>query len=142
MRSSLLSPKSSSPISLLSKSSRLFSHNSGPPARSNTLRKCAVAGIFRHASRPTPRPVNVPINLRRSFTQEIPPKEGDAHRKRSDLLTLPVAFPGSPGGQGGSGGGGLFSITRSPLFDAALTTFIGLGMGELTFYYDCMTELS
>lgn len=45
-------------------------------------------------------------------------------------LSLPVSFPGSPGGSGGSGGGGLFSITRSPLFDAALTTFIGLGIGE------------
>ena len=46
-----------------------------------------------------------------------------------DDLTLPVAFPGSPGGTGGAGGGGLFQITKTPLFDAALTTIIGLGMG-------------
>lgn len=50
--------------------------------------------------------------------------------KHYDNLQLPVSFPGSPGGQGGAGGGGLFRLTKSPLFDAALTTFIGLGMGE------------
>jgi hypothetical protein len=55
-------------------------------------------------------------------------------------LTLPVAFPGSPGGTGGAGGGGLFQITRNPMFDAALTTIIGLslvfmgGVGYLAWY--------
>lgn len=53
--------------------------------------------------------------------------EKDRHYEN---LQLPVSFPGSPGGQGGAGGGGLFRLTKSPLFDAALTTFIGLGMGE------------
>ena len=51
-----------------------------------------------------------------------------------DSLSLPVSFPGSPGsanaGNAGGGGGGLFNITRSPLFDAALTTVVGLAMGE------------
>ncbi|KAH8115312.1 hypothetical protein DFH11DRAFT_1588582 [Phellopilus nigrolimitatus] len=55
-------------------------------------------------------------------------EEGKEPGPHFENLTLPVVFPGSPGGSGGSGGGGLFSITRSPLFDAALTTFIGLGM--------------
>ncbi|KAI5121443.1 hypothetical protein M0805_009552, partial [Coniferiporia weirii] len=52
----------------------------------------------------------------------------DEEGSRYENLTLPVAYPGSPGGSGSPGGGGLFPITRTPFFDAALTTFIGLGM--------------
>ena len=49
--------------------------------------------------------------------------------KEYEMLQLPVSIPGTPGGQGGTGGGGLFSLTGQPLFDAALTTVIGLGIG-------------
>ncbi|PAV24222.1 hypothetical protein PNOK_0129000 [Pyrrhoderma noxium] len=48
--------------------------------------------------------------------------------KEYEMLQLPVSIPGTPGGQGGTGGGGLFSLTGQPLFDAALTTVIGLGI--------------
>lgn len=48
-----------------------------------------------------------------------------------DDLTLPIAFPGSSSGSGGAEGSGLFPFSRSAFVDAALTTIIGLGMGEL-----------
>jgi len=52
-------------------------------------------------------------------------------QERSENLSVPGFNP--PGGGGGSGPGGsnVFQLTRSPLFDAALTTIIGIGMGEL-----------
>ncbi|THH04314.1 hypothetical protein EW145_g5615 [Phellinidium pouzarii] len=59
----------------------------------------------------------------------VGPEHKEEPIQHNENLTLPLAFPGSPGGgSGGSGGGGLFPITRSPFFDAALTTLIGLGM--------------
>lgn len=53
-------------------------------------------------------------------------------QERSESLSVPGFNP--PGGGGGPGPGGtsIFQLTRSPLFDAALTTIIGLGMGKYT----------
>lgn len=47
-------------------------------------------------------------------------------------LNVPFNPPGAPGGGpeiGGSGSRSVFPLTKSPLFDAALTTIVGLGMG-------------
>ena len=75
-------------------------------------------------------PANRTHPSRRTYAQDTRTNaQKDSEEGHSENLTLPVAFPGSPGGQGGAGGGGLFSITKLPLFDAALTTFIGLGIG-------------
>ena len=91
-----------------------------------------------YRSRDLPR--NSPYDVARTYARArgIPPRRPaprqDDTASHVDDLTLPVAFPGSPGGTGGAGGGGLFRMTRSPMFDAALTTFIGLGIGELSSY--------
>ncbi|KAL5483176.1 hypothetical protein ACEPAI_8405 [Sanghuangporus weigelae] len=70
------------------------------------------------------------ISTKNSFEKK--PDENVDKADKSELekhyenLSLPVSFPGSPGGQGGAGGGGLFRITSSPMFDAALTTLVGI----------------
>ena len=55
------------------------------------------------------------------------------HEQSAPQSSTSSAFnpPGGGGNlPGGSGSGSLFPITSSPLMDAALTTIIGLGMGE------------
>ena len=130
MRSSLLPHRVSN--ALPSRSFHAFLHTLAPSECRNTLRHShSPRSAVQLVSRSTLRPAHARISMRRPYTQEARSKDDDTREKQhSDNLVLPVAFPGSPGGQGGSGGGGLFSITRSPLFDAALTTFIGLGMGK------------
>jgi hypothetical protein len=46
-------------------------------------------------------------------------------------LNIPFNAAGGSGGpvNAGLGGGGIFKFTKSPMFDAALTTIVGLGMG-------------
>ena len=53
--------------------------------------------------------------------------------KHYENLSLPVSLPGLPGGQGGTGGG-LFRITSSPMFDAALTSLVGISISEDAHY--------
>ena len=52
-------------------------------------------------------------------------------QERSENLSVPGFNPPGGGGGPGPGGSNVFQLTRSPLFDAALTTIIGIGMGEL-----------
>ena len=52
-------------------------------------------------------------------------------QERSENLSVPGFNPTGGGGGSGPGGSSVFQLTRSPLFDAALTTIIGIGMGEL-----------
>ncbi|KAF9451513.1 hypothetical protein P691DRAFT_699194 [Macrolepiota fuliginosa MF-IS2] len=49
-------------------------------------------------------------------------------QERTESLSVPGFNPPGGGGGPGPGGSSVFQITRSPLFDAALTTIIGLGM--------------
>lgn len=51
-------------------------------------------------------------------------------QERTESLSVPGFNPPGGGGGPGPGGSSVFQITRSPMFDAALTTIIGLGMGE------------
>jgi hypothetical protein len=45
-------------------------------------------------------------------------------------INIPYNPPGGGAGPGLGGSGSVFPLTNSPLLDAALTTIIGLGMGE------------
>jgi len=53
------------------------------------------------------------------------------HEVHEGTETLNVPFNPPGGGPTGPGGGFSFSFTKFPLFDALLTTFIGLGAGIL-----------
>ncbi|KAJ3574930.1 hypothetical protein NP233_g1448 [Leucocoprinus birnbaumii] len=77
-------------------------------------------------SEPTP-PKPKPKPLPPHHTSQHPTPRHEVH-ERSEYLSVP-GF-NTPGGGGGSGPGGssVFQLTRSPLFDAALTTVIGIGM--------------
>lgn len=79
----------------------------------------------RHQSTQAPKETNEDTLQKVSELSE----EKKKLEKEYEMLQLPVSIPGTPGGQGGTGGGGLFSLTGQPLFDAALTTVIGLGIG-------------
>ncbi|TDL23030.1 hypothetical protein BD410DRAFT_769446 [Rickenella mellea] len=85
--------------------------------------------------------------LTRRYTQQTtnPPPQGDPHRRSTSKTKpppaqeenpeelvqindlLPASLTGTAGVSSGDGGGG-FRLTGSPLFNAALTTCIGLGM--------------
>lgn len=80
---------------------------------------------------PVPDALHAPLRNRQPRIVAVKKEGTEDDPAYYDELTVPVSFPGAPGGgAGGPGGAGLFSITRSPLFDAALTTFIGLAMGS------------
>ena len=79
-----------------------------------------------------PDPLHQPLRNRLPRIAAVKKEGTEDDPEYYSELTVPVSFPGAPGGgAGGPGGAGLFSITRSPLFDAALTTFIGLTMGTI-----------
>jgi hypothetical protein len=74
-------------------------------------------------SKPKPKPVlphQTPLH---------PASRHEVH-ERSESLTVPGFNPPGGGGGPGPGGSSVFQITRSPFFDAVLTTVIGIGMGE------------
>lgn len=80
---------------------------------------------------PVPDALHAPLRNRQPRIAAVKKEGTEDDPAYYDELTVPVSFPGAPGGgAGGPGGAGLFPITRSPLFDAALTTFIGLAMGS------------
>lgn len=60
----------------------------------------------------------------------LPPRP--RHEVHEGTVSLSIAGTNPPGDGGGSGPGGsrIFEFGRSPLFDAFLTTAVGLGMGE------------
>lgn len=58
-----------------------------------------------------------------------PPPRHEAHERNLDI-NVPFNPPGGGGGPGIGGSGSSFNMTGSPLADAALTTIIGLGLGE------------
>jgi hypothetical protein len=51
-------------------------------------------------------------------------------QERTESLSVPGFNPPGGGGGPGPGGSSVFEMTGFPLFDAALTTIIGLGMGK------------
>lgn len=55
----------------------------------------------------------------------------------SVAINIPFNPPGGGAGPGLGGSGSVFPLTNSPLLDAALTTIIGLGMGESSFQGFC-----
>ena len=64
----------------------------------------------------------------------IEEEESDRRHSAQDgnvALNIPFSAAGGSGGpvNAGLGGGGIFRFTKSPMFDAALTTIVGLGMG-------------
>jgi len=67
-----------------------------------------------------PKPVHSPPIIQPKTRHEV--------HEATESLNLPFNPPG--GGPNPPGGGMSFTFTRSPLFDAMLTTFIGLGAGE------------
>jgi hypothetical protein len=85
------------------------------------------------ASKPKLKPPRQPIN---------PPPPRHEVQERTESLNIP-GF-NVPGGGGGPGPGGtsIFQITRSPLFDAALTTIVGLGMSEYCYPRMCVPCLN
>lgn len=86
--------------------------------------------------RPVPAALHDPLRNRQPRIAAVKKEGTEDDPAYYQELTVPVSFPGAPGGgAGGPGGAGLFSITRSPLFDAALTTFIGLTMGSSEMAY-------
>ena len=98
--------------------------NEGPPPPPNSSRPP------RFGRRPLQKVlINIPARRAEARTAQENGDKKEAGDEDGPELTLPVSFPGTPGGVGGQGGGGLFKMTGSPLIDAALTTFIGLGIG-------------
>lgn len=80
---------------------------------------------------PINKPVAKSVQAHKESQHEStrPQPKHEAHEK-SLYINVPFNPPGGGGGAGPGGSGGSFSITNSPLMDAALTTFIGLGLGE------------
>ncbi|KAF5355142.1 hypothetical protein D9756_005455 [Leucocoprinus leucothites] len=88
----------------------------------------------------TTRSVHTPTNDSEPTPSKPKPKPGLPHhisqhptprhevQERSEHLSVPGFNPPGGGGGPGPGGSSVFQLTRSPLFDAALTTIVGIGM--------------
>ncbi|KAJ7594947.1 hypothetical protein C8J56DRAFT_928063 [Mycena floridula] len=80
-----------------------------------------VTRRFISAQRPAPQ--------RKPTARKIPPAEPDIEPEAHEGASIPnVAFNAPGGGPNLPGGGGGFRLTGSPLFDAVLTTVVGLGL--------------
>lgn len=91
-----------------------------------------IQSIHTPANDNDPNPPSTPKPKQRlaASSHSQPPKPRHEVHERTESLSVPGFNP--PGGGGGPGPGGtsVFEITRSPFFDAVLTTIIGLGMGK------------
>ncbi|XP_006461252.1 hypothetical protein AGABI2DRAFT_204905 [Agaricus bisporus var. bisporus H97] len=74
-----------------------------------------------------PKPKPKPAAAHVPHSSQRPQHRHEVH-ERSESLSVPGFNPPGGGGGAGPGGASVFEITRLPLFDAALTTIIGLGM--------------
>jgi len=84
-------------------------------------------------SPPEPNPKTTkPATLAASVSKPIPqPQTRHEVHEGTEALNFPYNPPGGGPGANAPGGGGFsFSFTKFPLFDAMLTTFIGLGAGK------------
>lgn len=63
----------------------------------------------------------------------------EVHEKNT-AINIPFNPPGGGGGPGIGGSGNVFPITSSPLMDAALTTIVGLAMGNYFIFQRFLAE--
>lgn len=107
--------------------------NDGQPLPTDLVRSLRTQRFYTQGTphEPINKPVAKPVQARKE-SQHSPTYHQPNHEAHEKTLSINVPFnpPGGGGGPGPGGTGGSFSITNSPLMDAALTTFIGLGLGK------------
>jgi hypothetical protein len=98
--------------------------------RLSSIRPISRIGSARsYVQRPTPKPPATKPT-QEPPTHNVPHVRHEVHEKTA-AINIPFNPPGGGGGGPNPGGiGGSFDSTRSPLADAALTTIVGLGMGN------------
>lgn len=100
----------------------------GPKTKIHALRSRSVhTPVNDNDPAPSPTPKPKPTTPPKTHSHPQPRHEV---QERTESLSVPGFNPPGGGGGPGPGGSSVFQITRSPMFDAALTTIIGLGMGE------------